>query len=461
LVGQWADITEIEAPAVTYPTSRRPEFPYIRGCQPFEAVMAYHHITMNQDYIQNRGFTNVNNRSHQIDPHGLNGADNSHYVGNPPGMGHISFGEGGVDDAEDAEVIIHEYGHSIQDNQSPGTYFGNGNRGFGNETSAMGEGFGDYWACSYFEYRSTSTGSDPAAFAEWDAQDVNGLRRVDGNKVYPTDMANEEHDDGEIWSRALWDLHAAIGQHETDKLTLQSHFMVPANPRFTDGARAILAADVIENAGANKLPIVTTFAARGIFRKTTVSANVEGKPVSVTPPDVTGLQGGIGPLDFYHDYAESVIVSVQGQFAAASASEPQFLHWTIDGVDQPEGLMTVWLVADETPAEHTAVAVYETSTGVHPGVPTALALRQNVPNPFNPATTIEYDLPADCDLQLVIFDISGRAVRTLRSGREAAGYRSAQWDGRNDAGERVGSGVYFYRLRAGNDVLTKKMTLLK
>lgn len=324
----------------------------------------------------------------------------------------------------------------------------------------MGEGFGDYWACSYFKEKSVATGFNPAVFAEWDAQDVNGLRRVDTNKVYPTNMTPQIHKDGEIWSRALWDIHQAIGRHETDELVLQSHFIVPADPTFTDGARAILATDVMENAGANKTAILTAFTDRGIFRKTHISASVEGRLVTVYPQDVTGVTSGYSPFDVYHDYGDTLIISVQDSMVVAS-TEPQFLHWTIDGVDQTAGLTTVSFVADETPAEHTAVAVFEAASDVKPPVPGALVLKQNVPNPFNPTTTIEYDLPVESDVELVIFDVSGRVVRTLESGRQQAGYRSARWDGRNDAGQAVGSGVYLYRLRAVNTVLTKKMVLLK
>ena len=83
------------------------------------------------------------------------------------------------------------------------------------------------------------------------------------------------------------------------------------------------------------------------------------------------------------------------------------------------------------------------------------------PNPFNPTTTIEYTLPRAGDTELVVFDVEGRRVRTLVNGFVPAGDHGVVWDGRDDAGIRVASGVYLYRLRAGGVVETKKMVLVK
>jgi DNA-binding beta-propeller fold protein YncE len=88
-------------------------------------------------------------------------------------------------------------------------------------------------------------------------------------------------------------------------------------------------------------------------------------------------------------------------------------------------------------------------------------LDQNVPNPFNPTTTIKYAIASDSDVNLTVYDVAGRKVRTLVSERQRADVHRVVWDGVNDAGERVASGVYFYRLAAGKFTQTKKMLLLK
>ena len=84
-----------------------------------------------------------------------------------------------------------------------------------------------------------------------------------------------------------------------------------------------------------------------------------------------------------------------------------------------------------------------------------------MPNPFNPTTTIHFDLPARTDVRLSVYEISGRRVATLASGSMEAGSHQIVWTGRDDHGRPVSSGVYFYRLEAGEKALTKKMVLLK
>jgi hypothetical protein len=100
------------------------------------------------------------------------------------------------------------------------------------------------------------------------------------------------------------------------------------------------------------------------------------------------------------------------------------------------------------------------STGANP-LPVSFALEPNRPNPFNPITTIAYDLPQTAKVRLVVYDVGGRQVRELVNGSQAAGRREIVWDGRNASGDFVASGVYFYRLIAGDFVQTRKMVLLK
>ncbi|MDD3095608.1 MAG: FlgD immunoglobulin-like domain containing protein, partial [Candidatus Marinimicrobia bacterium] len=95
------------------------------------------------------------------------------------------------------------------------------------------------------------------------------------------------------------------------------------------------------------------------------------------------------------------------------------------------------------------------------GVPKEFALHQNYPNPFNPTTTINFDLPTTADVKLVIYDIAGRKIRTLVNGHIDAGYKKIVWNGRDDWGNGVATGMYIYRLVAGDFVDVKKMTFLK
>ena len=94
-------------------------------------------------------------------------------------------------------------------------------------------------------------------------------------------------------------------------------------------------------------------------------------------------------------------------------------------------------------------------------IPDEYALFHNYPNPFNPSTMIEYALPQESKVYLVIYDILGRHVKTLVRQTQAPGYKSVRWNGRNDMGQQVSAGMYFYRIQAGEFVQTKKMVLLK
>lgn len=93
--------------------------------------------------------------------------------------------------------------------------------------------------------------------------------------------------------------------------------------------------------------------------------------------------------------------------------------------------------------------------------PSVTELFANHPNPFNPSTTIRYALAADGSVRLVVFDTAGRRVRTLVDESQGAGEHRVQFDGRDDRGGRLASGVYFYRLESNGVVKTRKMVLLK
>ncbi|RIK80339.1 hypothetical protein DCC62_03890 [candidate division KSB1 bacterium] len=96
-----------------------------------------------------------------------------------------------------------------------------------------------------------------------------------------------------------------------------------------------------------------------------------------------------------------------------------------------------------------------------PRLPERFALHHNYPNPFNPATVIKYDLPEAGETSIAIFDVLGRKVRTLVNKQQEAGYHAVTWNGKNDKGAFVGSGLYFCRMRANNLNFVRKLTLLR
>jgi Zn-dependent metalloprotease len=233
------------------------QFLFKREDKAFKEVMVYYHIDRVQRYIQGLGFDNVLNRPISVSIDGTM-EDNSFYS---PSAKSLTFGTGGVDDAEDAEIILHEYGHAIQDNILPGF----GPRG---EARAMGEGFGDYLAASFFEKAKPNLLKP--TIGNWDAVAYSGanppcLRRLDSNKKYPKDVTGEEHDDGEIWSSCLWQLRNGIGQDKCDKLIIAHHFLLARTSSFEDAANALIITDRQLNQGQNEEAIRDVFTECGIF----------------------------------------------------------------------------------------------------------------------------------------------------------------------------------------------------
>jgi len=94
-------------------------------------------------------------------------------------------------------------------------------------------------------------------------------------------------------------------------------------------------------------------------------------------------------------------------------------------------------------------------------LPEVYALHQNYPNPFNPITTLRYDLPENSIVRITIYNIQGREIKVLVNQYQEAGYKSVRWNATNDYGKPVSAGMYFYKIRAGEFVQTKKMVLLK
>ena len=129
----------------------------------------------------------------------------------------LRFGKGGVDDAEDAEVILHEYGHAIHE--------GSGFTFASEEAGAISEGFGDYWAVDFADIVARRLGvperTPLACVMDWDATSYTSdvphcLRRLDEDLQYPEDLDGEVHDDGRIWSHALFDIRQSLGYVTAD-----------------------------------------------------------------------------------------------------------------------------------------------------------------------------------------------------------------------------------------------------
>jgi len=129
--------------------------------------------------------------------------------------------------------------------------------------------------------------------------------------------------------------------------------------------------------------------------------------------------------------------------------------WQVSALDN-DGLTTF---SDENQVNRLIIGIL--SIGEEGLIPELFALHQNYPNPFNPITTIQYDLPVASNVQIVIYDLLGRQISTLVNRVEESGYKQIIWNANNTNGQPIGAGVYFYQIRSGEFVQTKKMILLK
>jgi Zn-dependent metalloprotease len=263
LNGDWATVVSETGNPAYSPTNT---FAYTRSQDEFEQVMAYYWITEAQKYIQSLGFgvtrRGIDNQPQRIRINQL-GYDNSFETDHP--TLEVRFGKGGVDDAEDAEVILHEYGHAIHSSQ---------NFSFASEEAgAISEGFGDYWAVTVSDVVSKALGvpeREPLpCVADWDSVSytsgpVHCLRRVDRDLHYPADLNGEVHHDGQIWSRALWDIRNALGNRKADTIILQGSFDFPGTSMPALATSTVNAAQSLYgNSAANA--VRTAFHNRGIL----------------------------------------------------------------------------------------------------------------------------------------------------------------------------------------------------
>ncbi len=237
LQGDWANIKSSTGPLAF---SSDNTFLYNRKDDQFEQVMAYYWITEAQKYIQSLSFgvtrrpINMESQDVRINQWGI---DNS-YSWDKKDL--LRFGKGGVDDAEDAEVILHEYGHAMMDSQM--TPFGFGTSV---EAGSIGEGFADYWAVTVADVIAPTP--DPACVADWDSVSYTSsvphcLRRVDMDLHYPESLTGQVHHDGQIWSRALWDIRGNLGHVIADTIILEAQFDFAPDTTMPDAALATVAA---------------------------------------------------------------------------------------------------------------------------------------------------------------------------------------------------------------------------
>ncbi|MBW3563191.1 MAG: M36 family metallopeptidase [Acidobacteria bacterium] len=280
-------IADLDAPATLGVDPASPDLIFDRSDPRFEEVMAVWHIDRSLAYLESLGYTGTNqivNTSITVDAHGGNGSDNSFYTKRTTGPV-LVFGDGGVDDAEDPDIIYHELGHAIHDGIAPSILFGTS----ASDARAISEGFSDYWAFSEGLAESVSNGRDPACIGDWDARcglgassgcsypaDADCLRRTDASVVLDeldrSGHAGTEHQNGRLWSSTLRELFLGLsrlhgeneGKRRADMLVLEGMVGIPFMPTLQNAADGLIDADDAMYDGATRIMLCGALLSRGV-----------------------------------------------------------------------------------------------------------------------------------------------------------------------------------------------------
>ena len=266
LRGAWA---VVDSATGTPAYSATNSFFYDRHQDQFEQVMGYFWVNQAQEYLQSLGFGSTLPGvldapfSVKVDQYG---GDNSYETSKPF---RIRLGKGGVDDAEDAEVIVHEYGHAVHQSQVPGF-------GASLDAGSIGEAFGDYFAVSVGLAAAHQYGwpvrAEAACPMDWDATSYTDaphcIRRFDTGLTV-ADRIGEVHYDGQIWSQALWEIRQGyvglgLGTTRWDATLIASQFGYAPDTSFSAAARQTYRTALARDGKKAAALVQARFAARGI-----------------------------------------------------------------------------------------------------------------------------------------------------------------------------------------------------
>lgn len=271
-------------------TSTNGHFNFTRAQAGFEDVNVFFHIHNFRAHLASLGFDSLGIPKLRYDAHALNGQDNSmfDYYNNEF---KLFFGTGGIDDAEDADVIIHEYSHTISYAITP-------NRIFGSERQALDEAIGDYFACSYS--RDISDYNWQKVYS-WDGNETWKGRKCITHKIYPQDLKNDRYTDAELWAGSLMEIWENIGRDTTDKLMIGTLYSLSNFIKMSDAARIFVQMDSLSSGGRNVWGITSHFIDHGLLPESYRTSISEDKQVKTPLKLSTHLFNSQGLLSVEFD----------------------------------------------------------------------------------------------------------------------------------------------------------------
>jgi FlgD Ig-like domain len=202
-----------------------------------------------------------------------------------------------------------------------------------------------------------------------------------------------------------------------------------------------------------------------VLGEMTSFVNVGGAYLPI-PGCTQGLQDGLDA--FYHYF--TIHFTFKDDSLASIQPPNTWMHFTLDTVTLPTSVLLMADIIGHSFGDGDSILVitdtaqlnYNKVNEIRPGnIPSEFELNQNFPNPFNPTTVIEFAVPSKSTVHLAVFNVMGQKVRTLVDEELDVGWKSVTWDGTDDAGNSVASGIYLYRVEAGDYTDSKKMMMVK
>lgn len=213
-----------------------------------------------------------------------------------------------------------------------------------------------------------------------------------------------------------------------------------------------ISAVTIFKSGA-KLPDPVMVTTSDLNTESGVAEQYEGVLVKVENVTVTNPDLGNGEYEI-NDGSGPCMVNDWADYSYTPAQDDQF-SWLMGVVDYSYSNYKLEPRWDTDFGEMTDVEAHNAD------LPTQFEIAQNFPNPFNPTTTIQYSIAGNCHVMLAVYNVMGQKIKTLVDVNQSTGYQTVYWDGTDDLGNAVTTGVYFYRIQAGDFISTKKMLMIK
>lgn len=288
LENEYAKIVQYESPAVEPATSTTPDFDFTRSESGFEDVNSFYHLSAQGQYVQLLGFDMMQGKQIYIDTHAEQGNDQSRHRYDFNLDKHvITQGEGGIDDAEDADVIIHEFGHALSTAACADC-------NSGNERSALDEALCDYLAASYSHRLSDFKWKE---IFSWDGHNpFFAGRNTNNNAHYPEDVSNSSiYVTSLIFSGALVDVYESIGRGATDSLVLACLYNWSAGIGLDDAAEIAILTDQELTGGKHYNELCYIFSKRGLYDGVCATEANAGANRSICLGDTTILGESVIP----------------------------------------------------------------------------------------------------------------------------------------------------------------------